>query len=124
VLFLVLPFLFYELDDTPQRSMLKEAISLITLFAFIGLLFQFYLSHSNETILKARKIRHIVKWHKVLGFFFEAVVMLGITSLLRKKVLLSYKSWHVFHGVLSIIFIIMTSCLVIKMGRHISTPMA
>lgn len=169
VLFLVFPFLFYELGDAPHRTPLKETISLITLLAFFGLLLQFYLSRANQTALKGWKMGRIVKWHKVLGYLFIGIllihpfllvvpryfeggvapsdaltlilttgskriitgiiawllmVMLGITSLLRKKLHLSYKSWRVLHGILSIVFIILASVHVIKTGRHISTPMA
>jgi predicted ferric reductase len=157
------------LGDTPLRTPLKETISLITLFAFFGMMFQFYLSRANKAVLTNWKMGRIIKWHKVLGYiiigillihpalivvprYFEAgvapsdaltlilttgskgiitgliawglMVMLGITSLLRKKLHLSYKSWRVFHGILSIVFIILASFHVIETGRHISTPMA
>ncbi|MGB4828238.1 MAG: hypothetical protein WBP18_13385, partial [Paracoccaceae bacterium] len=49
--FVGLPLLFYALGDAPRRSVLKEALSLLTLLAFTMMLGQFFLARSNETLL-------------------------------------------------------------------------
>ena len=52
------------------------------------------------------------------------IFILGISSIFRKRLGLSYKVWRILHGILSIAFIIVASFHVINSGRHINTPMA
>ena len=52
------------------------------------------------------------------------MLSLGLTSMFRNKLNISYKVWKVFHGVLSLIFIIFASWHVIEMGRHIDLAMS
>ena len=74
--FIALPVLFYALGDFPRRTILKEAISLLTILAFFIMLFQFYLSRANKKVLKSHKMGRVVKWHKVLGYVFVSVLLL------------------------------------------------
>lgn len=50
--------------------------------------------------------------------------ILGMTSLLRAKLPLTYKTWRLFHGVLAIFFVIIASLHAIDLGRHITAPFA
>jgi len=52
----------------------------------------------------------IVSWLLMLA--------LGITSYLRLKLGLEYKNWKVFHGVISILFLLTATWHVISLGRH------
>lgn len=54
---------------------------------------------------------------------WSLMLIIGITSMFRKSLPFSYKTWRVVHGVLSIVFIAVASFHVIDMGRHINTPM-
>ena len=47
---------------------------------------------------------------------------LGMTSLFRNRLGMNYRTWRVFHGILSIVFITVASLHVINLGSHINTP--
>jgi predicted ferric reductase len=51
---------------------------------------------------------------------YGMMLILGITSLFRKKLPLSYRTWRLFHGILSIVFIAFASWHAINLGRHIN----
>lgn len=51
------------------------------------------------------------------------MIIIGIMSFFRDKLFQHYKTWRVFHGINSILFIAMASYHVIDMGRHINKPM-
>ncbi|WP_319501848.1 ferric reductase-like transmembrane domain-containing protein [uncultured Draconibacterium sp.] len=51
------------------------------------------------------------------------MLFLGLTSLFRKLIPLSYKIWRLIHGIVSLLFITAASWHVIKLGRHIDTAM-
>ncbi len=52
------------------------------------------------------------------------MIILGITSFLRKKLPLSYKSWRLFHGILAILFTILASWHAIDLGRHTTSTLS
>ncbi|GAA6200635.1 ferric reductase-like transmembrane domain-containing protein [Aquicoccus sp. SU-CL01552] len=66
--FIGLPLLFYALGDTPRRSVLKEALSLLTLLAFVLMLGQFFLARSNLTLLSLFKPPQVQKVHKYIAY--------------------------------------------------------
>lgn len=60
----------------------------------------------------------------ILGIVaWSLILILGLTSLFRKIIPLSYKTWQVIHGILSMLFIAIASWHAIKLGRHIDKPM-
>ncbi|MGQ1891507.1 ferric reductase-like transmembrane domain-containing protein [Thermophagus sp. OGC60D27] len=168
-LFLVFPGLFYAYSGVPQQTWLKESISIITVLAFLDMIFQFYLSRANDKFWEGRKKSHMIKWHKILGYIFIGILLihpflvvlpryfepgvapadafmlmlgsyqtpgifagitawvlmliLGLTALLRKRLPWSYKTWRIFHGLLSIAFISTAAFHVIDTGRHITTEL-
>ena len=73
--FIVLPVLVYSLGDFERRTLLKEAISLLTILAFFIMLMQFYLSRANRNVLTGHKMAKVVKWHKVLGYVFVSALL-------------------------------------------------
>lgn len=52
------------------------------------------------------------------------MLMIGITSLLRNKLSLNYKTWRILHGVLSISFLAIATWHVIELGRHSDLAMS
>jgi predicted ferric reductase len=74
-IFMVLPVLIYALGDFPRRTLLKEAISLLTIVAFFTMLMQFYLSRANRNMLRGHRMSKVIKWHKVLGYVFVSVLV-------------------------------------------------
>lgn len=85
---------FFEVGAAPFESFIK----MITTFDSLGV------------------ILGLIAWGLMLS--------LGLTSMFRNKLNISYKVWKVFHGVLSLIFIIIASWHVIEMGRHIDLAMS
>jgi len=61
----------------------------------------------------------------VLGIIAWCLVLvLGITSLLRKKMPMKYTSWRFFHGILAMLFISIATWHVTDLGRHSSLAMS
>jgi len=47
------------------------------------------------------------------------MLLLGLTSLFRHKLPLSYKNWRLLHGLLAVPFIVLAACHSINLGRHV-----
>lgn len=166
LIYLLIPLVYLILGDFPERTLLKNILSFLTIIAFFLMLLQFYLARSNKRILKGQKMAGVIKIHKVLGYIFIPVLMLhpffiilpryfesgvepmeafmtmlttfssrgiilgiiawilmvllGITSLVRKKLPMKYTSWRTFHGILSIAFVVLATIHAINLGRHTS----
>jgi len=52
------------------------------------------------------------------------MIIIGITSLLRHKLSLSYKTWRILHGILSIVFITVATWHALDLGRHTDLAMS
>lgn len=164
VVFIGLPVLLFFIGDFPPRSLLKNAISLLTLLAFCLILGQFFLSRTNNITKKIHKFKNVIALHKGIGYFVVGVFLLhpfliilpryfevgpdpldsfikmittfdslgvilgliawslmliiGLTALFRERVPLSYKSWRVLHGLLSLLFVIIATWHSLDLGRH------
>ena len=51
------------------------------------------------------------------------MLILGLTSMFRNRLNISYKTWKIFHGILSLGFIIVASWHAINLGRHMDESM-
>lgn len=168
-IFLGLPILFFCMGDFPERSALKNGLSLLTIIAFCTMLAQFYLARSNKKILKAHKMSKIIKYHKYIAYTFVSILLvhpflivlpryfesgvdpidafvtiitsfnstgvilgiiawclmliIGLNSLFRDKIGMTYKTWRLFHGILSIAFITTAAWHVIDLGRHANSSL-
>jgi predicted ferric reductase len=70
-----LPLLFWALGDFPQRTVLKESLSVLSVLAFCLMLGQFFLARSNKSALKSLKMSTALKFHKVIGYIFVVVLL-------------------------------------------------
>jgi DMSO/TMAO reductase YedYZ heme-binding membrane subunit len=52
------------------------------------------------------------------------MLVLGLTSLIRNKLHMKYKSWRVLHGILAILFAAIAVWHAIDLGRHSSLVMS
>lgn len=52
------------------------------------------------------------------------MLIIGLTSMFRSRLGINYKTWRIFHGIISLVFIVIASIHVINLGRHISLAMA
>ena len=76
LIFVGLPLAFYFVGDFPRRSLLKEAISVVTIVSFFIMLMQFFLSGYNKRLNGSVKKSTVIRWHKVLGYSFITVLLL------------------------------------------------
>ena len=61
----------------------------------------------------------------VLGIIAWCLMLiLGVTSLVHKKLPIKYTTWRIFHGILAVLFIAAATCHVIDLGRHSSLAMS
>lgn len=61
----------------------------------------------------------------VLGIIaWLLMLVIGITSVFRRKLPLRYKDWRAFHGLLSVLFIIVGTWHAIDLGRHAGVAMS
>lgn len=58
----------------------------------------------------------------IIAWFLMLII--GITSLIRNQLPMSYKTWRVVHGVLSIAFITVGTWHAVELGRHSTTSMS
>ncbi|ACN13239.1 putative FAD/NAD(P)-binding:oxidoreductase [Desulforapulum autotrophicum HRM2] len=165
-----LPLLIWAMGNAPERTLLKEALSLITILSFFQMIGQFFWARTNKSAVADLKMSKVIKYHKIMGYtfviillfhpvflfvprFLEAgidpadafittittftsqgvvlgiiawslLIILGITSFVRKKLPMEYKTWRVFHGILAILFVSVAAWHAIDLGRHSSFPMS
>lgn len=95
--FIGLPLVFYALGDAPRRSVLKEAISILTLLAFSMMLGQFFLARSNATLLRLFKPQQIQKVHKFITYSAVGVILLHpVLVVLPRSFEAGVKPWDAF----------------------------
>ena len=92
-IFLVHPFLivlprFYEAGVSPIDAL----VTILTTFESLGV------------------VLGLISWSLML--------LIGVTSLFRDNLKMRYKTWKLFHGILSILFIATASWHAIELGRH------
>lgn len=58
----------------------------------------------------------------ILGISAMALMLiLGITSMLRKRLPMKYTTWRTIHGIISMVFIILATWHAVDLGRHTDT---
>lgn len=61
----------------------------------------------------------------ILGMIaWVLMLLIGLTSMFRNQLPMSYKTWRVFHGILSIAFITLATWHAIDLGRHTDKAMS
>lgn len=92
--FLIILPRFFEVGPDPLDSFIK----MITTFDSLGV------------------ILGLIAWSLML--------VIGITALFRERLPLSYKTWRVFHGLLSVAFVLIATWHSVDLGRHTNTPIS
>lgn len=173
-LFISIPIVFYLMSDAPQRSLLKECLSLITVLSLTLVVGQFFLARSNSLIMNSFHPMTIQKVHKAIAYtalvvllvhpflivfprYFEAgvkpldafiimlttlssigillgllswtlLILIGITAAFRASIIrrwkIKYPNWRYFHGVASVIFIVIALWHAIDLGRHTNVSLS
>ena len=75
-IFTIVPLVLYLIIDLPQRTTLKESISLIVYLAFMLFLAQFFIAHTNSVVIKIYKIPLVIKVHKVIGYIVIPIFLI------------------------------------------------
>nr|WP_320014206.1 ferric reductase-like transmembrane domain-containing protein [uncultured Desulfobacter sp.] len=164
-----MPLLIWAAGNFPERSLLKDSLSIITVLAFCQMIGQFFWTRTSRPLRTDLKMSRVIKYHKVIGYtfitilffhplylviprFFEAgvspvdafvtiittfnlgvvlgiiawclMLILGMTSFLRNKLPMNYKTWRIFHGILAMLFISIAAWHTIDLGRHTTLTMS
>lgn len=157
------------MGNFPDRSLLKEVLSVVTILGLYQLIGQFYWARTNRSAVRDLTMVKVLSYHKFIGYmfisvmifhplyvviprFFEAgvspvdafitmlttlnlgvvlgliawclMLLLAVTSLVRNKLPMKYKSWRVLHTILAILFIAIAVWHAIDLGRHSSLVMS
>ncbi len=73
--FISLPVFFYATGDFPRRTVLKEAISLLTLIGLSLMLAQFFLTRSGNSLLPRYNMVKVITMHKIIGYALLSIFL-------------------------------------------------
>ncbi|NDY74397.1 FAD/NAD(P)-binding:oxidoreductase [Desulfobacter hydrogenophilus] len=169
LVFMGIPVLIWATGNFPERTVLKESLSIITILAFCQMIGQFFWARTSRSFMTDLTMGRVVKYHKVIGYtfitilflhpfylviprFFESgispvdafvtiittmnqgvvlgiiawclMLVLGMTSFLRDKLPMTYKTWRIFHGILAMLFISIAAWHTMDLGRHATPAMS
>ena len=71
-----LPLLLWTLGSFPERSFLKESLSVVTVLSLFFMIGMFFCSRANPSVVMALKMRRTVKIHKAIGYTCVAIMLL------------------------------------------------
>ena len=76
VFFLSMPLIIWAVGNFPQRTMLKESLSVVTITAFSLVIGLFYLTRANRRVLQNVPFGKVVKLHKLVGYIAVPILLL------------------------------------------------
>lgn len=68
--------LIWAMENFPERSLLKESLSVITILAFFQLVGQFFWARTNRSAVRQLTMSRVLKYHKIVGYSFVAIMTL------------------------------------------------
>ena len=71
-----LPLLLWILGGFPERSILKESLSVVTILSFFFMIGMFFCSRVNPIVVKDLKMRRTIKIHKAIGYTCVFIMLL------------------------------------------------
>jgi len=72
--FIGVPLLIWAAGNFPERSLLKESLSIITILAFCQMMGQFFWARTSRSVVTNLKMSKVVKYHKIIGYTFVAIL--------------------------------------------------
>ncbi|UOD35133.1 ferric reductase-like transmembrane domain-containing protein [Deferribacteraceae bacterium V6Fe1] len=75
IFFMGITIMLYYLQNFPRRSIMKEAISLLTVLSFTFMAAQFYFTRAFRDIECKGKMSHVVTIHKITGYIFSVLLV-------------------------------------------------
>ena len=76
LVFAGMPLLIWIMGDLPERSLLKESLSIMTILAFYQMIGQFFLAKTNRCVVDTLKMNRVIKYHKIIGYTFVVILLL------------------------------------------------
>ena len=76
LVFAGLPLLLWTLGGFPERSLLKESLSVATILGFFLMIGMFFWSRANAVVVKDLKMRRTIKIHKAIGYTCVSIMLL------------------------------------------------
>ena len=67
--------LVFAIGTFPERSLLKEALSVITILALFQLIGQFFWARSNRSAVSKLTMGKVLKYHKYIGYTFISIML-------------------------------------------------
>ncbi len=66
--FIGMPLLNWTMGNFPERSLLKESLSVMTILAFCQMIGQFSWTRTNRSAVANLKMSNAIKYHKIIGY--------------------------------------------------------
>ena len=70
-----MPLLIWTMGNFPERSLLKESLSVMTILAFCQMIGQFFWTRTNRSAVANLKMSKVIKYHKIIGYTFVIVLL-------------------------------------------------
>ncbi len=70
-----MPLLILTMGNFPERSLLKESLSVMTILAFYQMIGQFFWTRTNRSAVANLKMSKVIKYHKIIGYTFVIVLL-------------------------------------------------
>jgi len=70
-----MPLLIWAMGNFPERSVLKEFLSFMTILAFCQLIGQFFWARTNRSVVATLKMSKVVKYHKIIGYTVVTIML-------------------------------------------------
>jgi predicted ferric reductase len=74
--FIAVPVILYYLGNFPQRNVLMETLSIITIVGFTLFISQFFSTRINKNLVKDIRMVNVLKIHKIIGYTFILILLL------------------------------------------------
>ncbi len=71
-----LPLLLWTLGGFPDRSLLKETLSVVTMLSFFFMIGMFFWSRANAVTVKELRMRRTISVHKAIGYTCVSITLL------------------------------------------------
>jgi hypothetical protein len=76
IFFIGVPVLLYYFGDFPERTVLMETLSMITILGFTLFISQFFSTRINKKLVKDMRMINVLKIHKIIGYTFISILLL------------------------------------------------
>ena len=75
LVFAGVPLVIWAIGNLPERTLLKEALSFMTILAFCQMIGQFFWARTNRYAVVNLKMSKVIKYHKIIGYTFAFALL-------------------------------------------------